>query len=283
MLSGGGPPRAAQVGMLRALSEAGITADALVGTSVGALNAGFLAGRDPAGGIAPLEVAWRRLRRRDVFPLHAPTLWRALTGRSNHLFPHGALRAWIAAHLTYDAIEASLIPVKVIAADAVTADEVILDRGDPVTALLASAALPVAFPPVEVGGRRLIDGGITSNSALRVALDWPAPAGRRKAIYVLPTDVQRDHDGPPGGLVRTGHAALEMLIAQQLGDEIELFLRARERFGDTERVAVLPSCPESRSWLAPDFRHIPDYIEEGYRVAKRWLEAGAPGVGQRGS
>jgi NTE family protein len=272
VFSGGGTPGAAQVGMLQALAEAGIVADALVGTSVGALNAGFLAGYPPGEGIEQLRAAWLSLRRRDVFPLHAPTLLRALVGRSNHLFPSDALRGWIRQHLTYDTVEGATTPVKVIATDAETGDEVILDSGDAVQALLASAALPVAFAPVRWGERLLIDGGITSNSPLRVALDWPAPAGHQKAVYVLPTNLQREGLGTDAGVVRAGRRALEMLIAQQLDDDLDFFARARrdsDRYAET-RVFVVPPCPDDHG--RRDFALLSVYIESGYQSAKRWLE-----------
>ncbi len=53
VFSGGGAYGATQVGMLRALTEAGITPDLVVGTSVGALN-GVRYASDPAGAIASL-------------------------------------------------------------------------------------------------------------------------------------------------------------------------------------------------------------------------------------
>src|SRR5690349_24565476 len=48
VLGGGGVLGAHEVGMLRALAEAGITPDVIVGTSVGAINGAFVAA-DPAG------------------------------------------------------------------------------------------------------------------------------------------------------------------------------------------------------------------------------------------
>jgi NTE family protein len=69
VLSGGGNLGAVQVGMLDALRERGIVPDLLVGTSVGALNAGYVAGRGMnADAIDELTRVWLRVRRRDVFP-----------------------------------------------------------------------------------------------------------------------------------------------------------------------------------------------------------------------
>ena len=58
MLGGGGVLGAYEVGMLRALSEAGVTPDVVVGTSVGAINGAFVAA-DPAGAATWLAGAWQ--------------------------------------------------------------------------------------------------------------------------------------------------------------------------------------------------------------------------------
>ena len=69
VLSGGGNLGAVQVGMLQALRERRIVPDLLVGTSVGALNAAYLAGRGMTDdGLDELARIWRRQRRKDIFP-----------------------------------------------------------------------------------------------------------------------------------------------------------------------------------------------------------------------
>ena len=69
VLSGGGNLGAVQVGMLDALRERGIVPDLLVGASVGALNAAYIAGRGMnADAIEDLTTVWLRVRRRDLHP-----------------------------------------------------------------------------------------------------------------------------------------------------------------------------------------------------------------------
>jgi NTE family protein len=70
VLSGGASLGAAQAGMLHALYERGIRPDLLIGTSAGAVNAAFIASREPTVQTArELAGVWRRLRRTDVFPV----------------------------------------------------------------------------------------------------------------------------------------------------------------------------------------------------------------------
>src|SRR5271168_1772646 len=69
VFAGGGSLGAVQVGMLAALVRAGLKPDFVIGSSVGALNAGFFAGDPTPSGVARLEEVWRALRRSDVFPV----------------------------------------------------------------------------------------------------------------------------------------------------------------------------------------------------------------------
>src|SRR6185437_15255776 len=69
VLAGGGSFGAIQVGMLHSLVAHGMTADMVVGSSVGAMNAAYHAGIPTVEGIEQLAKIWRNLRRRDVFPI----------------------------------------------------------------------------------------------------------------------------------------------------------------------------------------------------------------------
>ena len=74
VFAGGGSFGAIQVGMLHALAKHGVTADMVVGSSVGALNGAYYAGDPTLKGILQLETIWRGLHRQDVFPI----TWRTL-------------------------------------------------------------------------------------------------------------------------------------------------------------------------------------------------------------
>jgi NTE family protein len=88
VLSGGASLGALQVGMLWALYERGVAPDLLVGTSAGALNAAFISSRPATvSTVEELAEVWRGLRREDVFPTNARTLFSGATGRANHLCP----------------------------------------------------------------------------------------------------------------------------------------------------------------------------------------------------
>jgi NTE family protein len=74
------------------------------------------------------------------------------------------------------------IPLAVVTSDLVARKEVILDEGDVITAVLATIAIPILFPPVEVDGMVLTDGGILNNTPFNIAQ-------ARGATYVIAVDL----------------------------------------------------------------------------------------------
>src|SRR5687768_7142297 len=171
VLSGGGSLGAVQVGMLQALAARGVEPDLLIGTSAGALNAGYVAGHGTSTtALDDLAGVWARLRRRDVFPLVPSRLGAAAVGRAPSLCSNGALRRLIEEHLTFEQLEDAAIPVRVVTTDVRSGEEVVLSTGDAVDAILASAAIPAVFPAVRLDDRDLIDGGVADNAAISQAV-----------------------------------------------------------------------------------------------------------------
>src|SRR5687768_2016671 len=142
VLSGGGSLGAVQAGMLQALAARGVQPDLLIGTSAGALNAGYVAGHGLTGSsLDDLAAIWAGLRRRDVFPLQPTRLAAAAVGRAPSLCPSGALCGLVHDHVGIDRLEDAAIPLHVVTTDVRTGEEVLLSRGSAVDAIVASAAI----------------------------------------------------------------------------------------------------------------------------------------------
>src|SRR5215208_4796069 len=153
VLSGGASLGAIQVGMLQALAEREIRPNVIVGTSAGAVNGAFLAGREfSLETVDELAAVWAGMRRGRVFPAEPLTGLLGFVGARRNLVPAGALRRLITRHVQHELLEDLPIPLHVIACDARTGTEVRLSRGPLVDAVLASAAIPGIFPPVEWDG-----------------------------------------------------------------------------------------------------------------------------------
>jgi NTE family protein len=170
VFSGGSSLGALHAGMLRAVQEAGLAPDVLVGTSAGALNAAFMGGGFTAARVAELAEIWRSIKTADVF---AGLGWwsavRALLGWGTLASP-ARLRAIADRHLP--AKHADLvIPTTLVAADHATGSAVLLNGGDLRSNVMASAAIPGVFPPVMNGEQTLLDGGVVAHVPILPAKD----------------------------------------------------------------------------------------------------------------
>ena len=146
MLSGGGSLGSVQVGMLGALAELGVEPELVVGTSVGAVNAAWVAGRPGLDGAEALAAIWRGVEREDVFPADPVVGLKGLLGRSDHLVSADALRDLLARHLTFEQLQDAPVPLLVVATDILTGIDLVIDHGDVVEAVTASAAIPGCSP-----------------------------------------------------------------------------------------------------------------------------------------
>ncbi len=200
VLSGGGNLGAVQVGMLRALAEAGVVPDLIVGCSVGAINGAAFAAEPDQRGVERLDRIWGRIADGDpdLMPssrfVH-PTVQMARRGESIH--SQARLEQLLREELTVKTFKQLRIPFSCVATDVDAAEEVWLDQGRIVPALLASAALPAVYPARTFAGRNLIDGGVLREIHVHRALELGATE-----LYVLhvghleerPNDVQRPFD-----------------------------------------------------------------------------------------
>ena len=257
VLAGGGSFGAIQVGMMHALVANGVSADMVVGSSVGAINGAYYAGAPTLKGVLELETIWRGLRRQDVFPV----TWRTMMGfiwRRDFLISHDGVRKLLEDHLPYRNLEDAQLPLHIVATDIVTGDSVVLSEGSAVDAIVASTAIPGAFAPVPYKGRYLADGAISSNTPVRIAV---AKGARR--LIILPTGYACATETPPVGAVANALHALTLLIARQLVSELE------DLPADIEYFVVPPLCPLVGSPY--DFSRTSDHIEGAIKSTNAWL------------
>jgi NTE family protein len=263
VFAGGGSLGAIQAGALAALTAAGERPDFVVGTSVGALNACYYAGRPDAAGVDAMAKVWRGLSRQDVFPVTPGSILQFLQGRGS-LFGASGLRQIVERHLPFENIENAVLPVHVVATD-LTGESVCLSSGPAAAAVLASAAIPVAFPPVRVGERELMDGAIAGNTPILTA----AALGATR-IVVLQTGYACSMHAPPSSAVARGLHALTLLIANQMDRDLRLV-------GPNVSVHVTPHlCPLDVSPF--DFSRAAELIERSRGLTAAWIDAGGLGA-----
>ena len=259
VFAGGGSLGAIQVGMLHTLLQAGLRPDFVVGSSVGAINAAYLAGAPDMAGVSRLAAIWMRLRRADIFPLTLSTAFSVFRHPDSIVDP-GGLRRLIESNLAFEKLEDARIPLHVMATD-LQGCGVRLSTGSAVDAILASAAVPGIFPPVEIAGRPLMDGAIAANTPLRLAVELGA-----KRIVVLPTGYACALERAPRNAIAKVLHAVTLLIAWQLMHELDTV-------PEDVQVHLVPAlCPLAVSPY--DFSASRQLIERARHDTRKWIESG---------
>lgn len=260
VLSGGGSLGAAQAGALQALFEAGIIPDVVVGTSVGALNAAFVAVDPRYERVVELEDVWRRMSHEVVFPDGRFSVARRLAGRRAHLYSPRGLRALIDDCVPVDDLADTAVPCHVVTTDLLSGEPVWWTSGRPVDVLSASACLPGLFPPVRLAGSLHVDGGVVCPVPMQRALDLGAVR-----VWVL--DVSREFHGWPSERM----TAMDVLL--------ESFAISRSHLGRRtpvpgagQRVVMLPALRTGRHDIR-DFSKSSALITAGREAGRAMIAA----------
>jgi predicted acylesterase/phospholipase RssA/CRP-like cAMP-binding protein len=156
-LAGGAAKGMAHLGVLRVLEEAGLSFDAMAGTSAGAMAGIFY-----ASGMAPTVAAENF--QRDLTPSR---LFRMLPGWPNHYlltqFRRGSWDGMLRNYLEHWRLEQLPIPFSAVTVDLIQGRQVVRRTGDAVHAILESINLPVLSKPIMRDGLALVDGGMLNN------------------------------------------------------------------------------------------------------------------------
>jgi NTE family protein len=180
VLGGGGVLGACEVGMLRALLEAGVEPDLVLGTSVGAINGAVFAAEPGLEAVARLETVWTELDARGVFEGSLFTRIGTAVRTRTHLHSNEPLREMLAEAVGSLRIEEMPLRFECVAACIERAAETWFAKGPVCEAVLASCAVPGLLPPVEIDGEHFFDGGLVDSVPLGRAVELGA-----RRIFVL--------------------------------------------------------------------------------------------------
>ncbi|HMF05017.1 MAG TPA: patatin-like phospholipase family protein [Acidimicrobiia bacterium] len=257
VLSGGGNQAVSQVGMLRALLERDIVPDVVIGTSAGALNGAVVATDPTVPGVEHLADVWLSIRSGEVF--QGGKLARAwnLLRRDDHVFTNDGLLSVLDRANTAPTFAETEVPLRVVATDLGTGDEVVFASGPLEPALLATTAIPALFPPVEHDERLLVDGAVTNTVPL-----WHALSGPTDRVYVC----------------NVSGALADRRLRSPLDVAVRAFAISRNQRFDLELrhappevdVVVLPNPSDQRELF--DFSDSLMLIEEAHHLAARALD-----------
>ena len=257
ILSGGGNLGSIQVGMLRALLEAGIVPDVLVGASIGSVNAAFLAADPCLDQVMALEEVWTDLRSRDIFSWNPLGIGGALL-RRGAVFPPERWRRFLERRIPYERIEEAAVPLRIAATDFDDGASVILDSGSVVDAVMASTSLPVIFPPHRIGEHCYLDGVLSDQVPIKPAVEAGADT-----IYILAISSL----APPPDL-RSAGKILRHSLTILLFPRIRLDAHAPSAEDDLQIIKI----PSGGAQVAlTDMSRHGELIEQGYQETVRFL------------
>jgi len=167
--------------MLRALDEADVTPDLILGTSIGAFNGSVVADRPGAEGVESLTRLWAEIASTGILQGRRIDRLRNMAALRPALHETSELRALLQrVHSAGRLIEDLVLPFQCVAASIERAAEHWFTEGPLIEALLASSAVPALFPPVEIAGEHFYDGGLVNSVPLARAVDLGA-----REIFVL--------------------------------------------------------------------------------------------------
>ena len=189
VLGGGGARGLSHAGVLRRLEEGGIPIRAVVGTSIGAEIGAFY-----CAGLSTEEI--EELARGLDWMATLKLFWPSLDGGGG-ITSGRNIEAYLREQLGNKAFTDCHPPLRAIATDMRTGDEVVLDRGELVPAVRASIALPGIIAPFWVEGRLLGDGGMVN----------PLPVDVARETFGGPVVAVAVHPGALGAGERDGEEA----------------------------------------------------------------------------
>ncbi|NWG07258.1 MAG: patatin-like phospholipase family protein [Chloroflexi bacterium] len=263
VLGGGGARGAMQVGALRALFEAGIKPDLLVGTSIGSINATGLAlwGLNLEG-IQALERLYQRMQDSKLMdPRLLQFAWNAVSKQSNQRGSRAAREFMIAEGIAPEIRFGQINSVRLatVAADLHTGKSIIYGT-DPehsvMEGVLASIAIPPWFAAIEKEDQYIIDGGAVSNLPIE-------PAIKLGATEIIALDV---HDPD---VASSANQIVDPLLTKLafaiIKRELHLEMELAAVHGIPVHYVNLRSSPPVQTW---DFKTHRDLFKIGYDIMK---------------
>lgn len=283
VLAGGGAKGAAHIGVLKALEEMNIPVDIITGTSMGAYVGGLYATGMSADEIESFiySVDWnngyrdrvdrsqRRVRDKEYEDRYQITTdlglrfgeVRSPTGVVQGQNMLRILRETTGNLGRFDSFDDLAIPYRSVATDIVELEEVVLDNGYLVDAMMASMSVPGALPPYELNGHMLVDGGVVNNMPVDVARAMGAD-------IVIAVDISTDYKTKEDftGLFTVADQLSNYLVRRSTQEQAETL------HGDDVYIR-----PDVGQMETVEFNKMPGAFQAGYEITKK-LESKLKGL-----
>ena len=303
-LQGGGALGAFQVGAYAALCEQDLRPDWIAGTSIGAINAAIIAGNPPERAHERLGEFWTLITTPDLL-VPPPNLvllrevynfWSAqraaIAGQPGFFAPRllppiaappgtpaatsfydtGPLKSTLERLVDFDRINAKEVRLSLGAVEVETGKVVYFDNHrDKITPehVMASGALPPAFPAIEIGGKYYWDGGIVSNTPLEALREIPVEQDR----LVVVVDLWDPHGPAPKTLLDVQARVKNITYASRANLHIRNYSQINELRALVHRLyqVLPPGVDDGTLWMQVESQgcpHVIDVVHLVYEEAK---------------
>jgi len=276
VLAGGGAKGAAHIGVLKALEEMQIPVDYITGTSMGSYVGGLYATGMSADEIESFiyTIDWnsgyrdrvnrsdRRVRDKEYEDRYQLTTdlglrWgevRAPKGVVQGQNMLRILRETTGNLSPLESFDHLAIPYRSVATDIIELEEVVIDNGYLVDAMMASMSVPGALPPYEHDGQMLVDGGVVNNMPVDVARAMGAD-------IVIAVDISTDYKNEED-------FTTFLTVADQLSNY--LVRRSTQKQAKTLTDEDVFLRPDVGTMETTEFDKMPDAYKAGYAVAQQF-------------
>lgn len=265
VLGGGGMKGVAHVGAWKAIEEAGIRVDAIMGCSIGALVGCAIAG---GHGWRELAEIARALKKDDIVSINRRAV---LFGgvREEAVFDGPHYLEYIRRNVPLKTFGDARLPIRVNAVSLVSGQErwfgTGVDEETPVAdAIYGSCAIPIYFPPLKLNGDVLVDGGVMDVLPVKAAARW----ARERIIAI---DVGSEIVPPAEGYFDHGMIAIHDRV-------LTLNLQEQRRHAQEDEwtgpplLTIRPRIGHLGGWV---FDRTQFFLEEGYRATREALRQAA--------
>lgn len=276
VLSGGGARGLAHIGVLKAFEENNIPIDLIVGSSIGSIVGGFYAAGFSADQIQKImeETDWNSifadetyrsqllLSQKDIPRRHilqfrlegiVPIIPSSIS-QGQKVFQtlyNRLLRANFQAGNNFDNLK---IPFRAVATDLISGKKVVLRSGDLAEAINASSAFPLLFAPVEIDSMWLVDGGISDNLPVDVAL-------QENADFVIAVDATSD--------IRDQQ---DITLPWEIADQVTTIMM-KTPTAESRQKADFVLQPALKNYKGGSFSELDSIIQIGYTSAIRSIDS----------
>jgi len=264
VLGGGGMKGIAHIGVWKALEEAGIRPDAIMGTSIGSLIAAGIAG---GYGWKELAEVARKLTKDDIVAINRRAVFFGGV-REESVFEGDHFRRYIERIMPVKTFAEMKIPFRLNTVSLVSGEEVWFGTGvrddlSVADAVYASCALPIYFPPLHAGGDHFVDGGVLDVLPIRKAALWGAER-------IIGVDVGSELLPPAADYFDRGMIAIhDRVLNLNLREQRS---RCLDGWDGPPLVYIRPRVWHLGGW---DFERTQFFLEEGYRAARQALKEAA--------